>query len=310
MENRWSVQLKSLAMFRSKHDRLLRTSVKKSGHKKNIKVLSYLQRPATPACPVHHSAPAASPPTMFKAARLLFTSSRRRSSDLEANGADDFHKMRPSVTSSVLSGLSTPASSFMDLSYESPAACVRSRFVSSLDVTATDEALARAAAVVLFQSLAVHLISAPDAPLDGFDERLYIQKGVPSRAVEASETNMMVFFRQACRRAGFQVAIVVSVTVIFDRIVKVIAPHPRNWRILLLLSILLAQKVIDDVALGTNQMPELFWAATKDSVCQLALATRDVIRMEIDLLSKCKYDVAICSDAWDAAFDRVRGALA
>jgi len=217
---------------------------------------------------------------------------RKSSAPIPASGAD----------SPATSTQSTPAMSPAQL--ESPAARTRLRFISSLDEKPTDDALAQGASIVIYDSLIACLKETPATACDAFDERL--RAGRNSKAMIPTVISVHQFFRQACRRAGFQVAVVVSVTVIFDRIVKIIPPHSRNWRILLLLSILLAQKVIDDVALGTNQMPELFRSATKGSMSTFTLATRDVIRMELDLLSACRYDVAISSDAWDVAYAKVK----
>ena len=206
--------------------------------------------------------------------------------------------------------LSTPTALFEagHLSYDSPSSQSKFRFGSSLEahVSPISFALETAAASTISEVIDRNLCPTPLIPTDSYDERRFgrsLFSNIFRPAPELpSRDAVKLYFLNACRRAHFQVASVVSVVVLFERIAKQVPVHSCNWRIILLLTILIAQKVIDDISLGTNQMPELFRAACQDSASTFSLRTKDIIRLELNLLATSKYDVAIDSDAWDRCF--------
>ena len=135
------------------------------------------------------------------------------------------------------------------------------------------------------------------------DERTYDNK---IEAVEPSLENVSEFLQRSVKRAHFGAATVVGIVIIFKRVCAACSVHVFNWRILLLLSILLAQKVIDDKSLGTNQFKELFAYATRKTP-SVVLATPDIVKMELDLLDLLEYRVNISSAEHAAWYRSFRG---
>ena len=136
-----------------------------------------------------------------------------------------------------------------------------------------------------------------------FDERARDSKAQP---VEPALANVTEFLVRSVQRAEFTAATVVGIVIIFKRVCAACSVHVFNWRILLLLSILLAQKVIDDKSLGTNQFKELFAYATRKTP-SVVLATPDIVKMELDLLDLLEYRVNVSSAEHAAWYCTLRG---
>ena len=158
------------------------------------------------------------------------------------------------------------------------------------------------AAGVLYQELEDSLMPTPKMK-NILDERTYDSK---IEAVEPSLENVSEFLQRSVKRAHFEAATVVGIVIIFKRVCAACSVHVFNWRILLLLSILLAQKVIDDKSLGTNQFKELFAYATKNMI-SVVLPTPKVIKMELYLLDVLEYRVNITCTEHSTCARELRG---
>ena len=136
-----------------------------------------------------------------------------------------------------------------------------------------------------------------------YDERTYDSK---IEAVEPSLENVSEFLQRSVKRAHFEAATVVGIVIIFKRVFAACSVRVFTWRILLILSILLAQNIIDDKSLGTNQFKELFAYATKNMI-SVVLPTPIVIKMELYLLDVLEYRVNITCTEHSTCARELRG---
>jgi len=122
-----------------------------------------------------------------------------------------------------------------------------------------------------------------------FDERAYNGKILP---VRPSFGNVAEFMERAVQRAGFGAGVIVGTVILFRRVSAQSSVQMYSWRILLLLTILICQKVIEDQPLRSDQFMELFAHVTmlKPTV---VLLPQKIIEMELQLLKNLDFRVNI-----------------
>jgi len=137
-----------------------------------------------------------------------------------------------------------------------------------------------------------------------FDERLFA--GPDALAVPPVFLNVSSFFGANVRRADFRLETIVGSLILFRRFSLLTPITAYTWRLVLLVSILLSQKVVDDESLGTDQFPELWAYSTKHSAATFDLASKTVGRLETDMLKLCGFSVNIKAKEWFTAHMELR----
>ena len=139
-----------------------------------------------------------------------------------------------------------------------------------------------------------------------FDERDFAPAN--SQAVEPSVINVAACFGPAVERAQFNQDVVVGALILFDRFVSALPRHDLawSWRILLLLSMCIVQKLIDDESLSSDQFAELWDDATASSALAYKITARQVASLETELLKVVCFEVYIASKDWHKINARLR----
>ena len=141
---------------------------------------------------------------------------------------------------------------------------------------------------------------------DAFDERHFAPGLI---AVEPSFQCVHSFLAHAVDRASFTTGVLVAIVVIWRRVPKYITVTCYNWRILLLLTILIAQKIIDDKPLGSNQFKEMWRSSTKQ-MPSFVLPIPKICKMEVDMLGTMTWDVHVSTIDWSDTHLELMEALA
>ena len=127
-------------------------------------------------------------------------------------------------------------------------------------------------------------------------------------AVKPDVINVAAFFGLAVERAQFNQDVVVGALILFDRFVSALPRHDLawSWRLLLLLSMCIVQKLIDDEALGSDQFAELWDDATATSSLAYKITAKQVAGLETELLKVMRFEVYIASKDWHKINARLR----
>jgi len=133
---------------------------------------------------------------------------------------------------------------------------------------------------------------------DEFDER----RGVQDKTEDTPCTlgQVYCFLRCCMKRADLSPALLAIVVVVFRRLPAYVALTAHNWRVLLLLCVLLAQKVAMDIPLASSQFSEMWRFATTADADPCTLPATRVIRMELALLARMHFDVNVKAHDWRA----------
>jgi len=140
-----------------------------------------------------------------------------------------------------------------------------------------------------------HLLPSTSADAaDVFDERAYIASSAeppsPNRA------NVDAFVKRVVRKARYDpLSVLVCSVALFRRVTRVLPVRRHNWRLLILMTIHLVQKFIDDHFLFNGDVEELFRHAVDDATCSVPIAR--VALMEILIIKAVNFRVFSFEDS-------------